>query len=442
MEWNIPTLKELEEKIWKCTACGNCKSAYDYGPPPEFGEICPPGVAFGFEGYLASKGKIAFARGILSGELEWDEELVDAIYKCTVCAGCANQCELDHKPYIPEIIEAMRRKAVEDSVGPMPSQKKIVQSMKSYDNPYQGPRRVRTDWTRPFKKAKKPIKDINKEPAPILYFVGCTGAFNLPVRGVPVATASIFQKLGLDFGILGQNEICCGSTAMRIGEADEFKRVAEANLKTFRKLHEEKGVNTIVTSCAGCYRAIKKDYTLSSDYDKMMEGITVIHTVEFLYNLYKEGKMNFSGGLPWKVTYHDPCHTGRHLNKYKFDVDGTIAWKDAYLETDQSECLYDIPRELLKAIPGIELIEMERIKDNSYCCGGGGGVMTGYGDWAAKNASLRIEEGMNTGAEYMISICPFCHYNLNEGSKRIGSSMKLYDLVELIDQVLPETEEA
>ena len=439
MEWNIPNLKELEDKIWRCTACGTCKVAYNYGPPPSFNDICPSGVEFGFEGFMASKGKIAFARGILNGELEWTDDLLDAVYKCTVCAGCANQCELDHKPYIPEIIEAMRRKAVEDGgAGPMPTQKVLVQSIQSYNNPYQGPRRVRTDWTRPFKKAKKPIKDINKESAPILYYAGCTGAYNLPVRGVPVATASIFQKLGLDFGIIGEEEICCGSTLMRIGEAEEFKRVAELNLEKFQWLHDNRGVNTIVTSCAGCYRAIKKDYVLSKEYEKTMEGITIIHTTELLYNYFKEGKLKFTGNLPWKVTYHDPCHTGRHLNKFTFDEDGSVAWKDAYLETNQEDCLYGIPRELLGAIPGIEFKEMDRIRDNSYCCGGGGGCMTGYGDWAAKNASKRIEEGMNTGSEHMVSICPFCHYNLNEGSRRIGSSMKLYDLVEIIDQVIPE----
>jgi Fe-S oxidoreductase len=438
MKWDIHDLKELEDIIWRCTACGNCKSAYNYGPPPEFGEICPAGVEFGFEGFMASKGKIAFARGLLDGQLEWTDELVDAIYKCTVCAGCQNQCELDHKPFIPEIIEAMRRKAVADGVGPMPSQKKIVQSMQGYNNPYQGPRRVRTDWTRPFKKAGKPIKNINQEPAEILYYVGCTGAFNLPARGVPVATASIFQKLGLDFGILGENEICCGSTAMRIGDAEEFKRVAESNLETFRKLHQEKGVNTIVTSCAGCYRAIKKDYVLSSEYDQLMEGLTVVHTVDFLYRLFQEGKLKFTGQLPWKVTYHDPCHTGRHLNKFQVDQEGLQLWKGAYVSLDEGDCLYDVPREMLKAIPGIQFTEMERIRDNSYCCGGGGGVMTGYGDWAAKNAGRRIEEGMRTGADQMVSICPFCHYNLNEGAKRIGSPMKLYDLVELIDQVLED----
>ncbi|MCD4677188.1 MAG: (Fe-S)-binding protein [Desulfobacula sp.] len=436
MKWNIPSLEELEDVIWKCTACGNCKTAYDFGPPPFYGEICPAGVEYGFDGNMASKGKIAFARGILDGQLEWTPDFVDAIYKCTVCGGCQNQCELDHKPFIPEIIEAMRRKAVADGAGPMPTQKVIAQSMRSFDNPYQGPRRVRTDWTRPFKKAKNPIKNIMKKDAPILYYVGCTGAFNMPVRNLPVATASIFQKLGLDFGILGENEICCGSTAMRLGDADEFKRVAETNMKIFKDLHDNHGVETIVTSCAGCYRAIKKDYSLLDEYEELLDGIQIIHTTDFLFNYFKEGKLKFTRELPWKVTYHDPCHTGRHLITFDIDEDGSQQWKGSYLGKSEDNCLYDIPREMLKAIPGIDFREMERIGSNSYCCGGGGGVMTGYGDWAAKNAGLRIQEGLDTGAEQMISICPFCHYNLNEGSKRIQSDMKLYDLVELIDMAL------
>ncbi|MGB9618656.1 MAG: (Fe-S)-binding protein, partial [Desulfomonilaceae bacterium] len=376
MEWNIHDLKELEDIIWKCTACGTCKIAYDYGPPPVYGEICPAGVEFGFEGFMAAKGKIAFARGILSGDLPWDEELLEAIYKCTVCAGCQTQCQLDHKPYIPEIIEAMRRKAVADGVGPMPLQKNLMKSMRNYDNPYQGPRRVRTDWTRPFKKAGRPIKDISKEPAEVLYYVGCTGAFNIAARSVPTATASIFQKLGMDFGILGENELCCGSTVMRIGDAEEFKRVATRNLETFKWLHEQRGVNTIVTSCAGCYRAIKRDYSLCSEYDDVMNGIEVIHTVDYLNRLFKDGKLRLKGNLPWKVTYHDPCHTGRHMTKFVIDREGKELWKGAYLKADESECLYDPPRELLSVIPGIELVEMERIRDNSFCCGAGGGVMT------------------------------------------------------------------
>jgi Fe-S oxidoreductase len=167
-----------------------------------------------------------------------------------------------------------------------------------------------------------------------------------------------------------------------------------------------------------------------------MEGIEVVHTTDYLSRLHKEGKLKFKEGLQWKVTYHDPCHTGRHLNKFLIDDEGTRLWKGAYLEEDNGECLYEQPRDLLKAIPGVEFVEMKRNRANSYCCGGGGGVMTGFGEWARKNAGLRVQEAMETGAEKIISICPFCHFNLNEGAKRIGSQVKVHDLTELMDQVI------
>jgi Fe-S oxidoreductase len=128
------------------------------------------------------------------------------------------------------------------------------------------------------------------------------------------------------------------------------------------------------------------------------------------------------------------------MTKFLVDEDGSQRWEGAYLGLKEEECLYEIPRELLRAIPGLELVEMERIRANSYCCGGGGGVMTGYGDWAARNASERILEGMRTGADCMVSLCPFCRYNLNEGARRIGSPMRLSDLVEVLDRALPEPE--
>ena len=143
-------------------------------------------------------------------------------------------------------------------------------------------------------------------------------------------------------------------------------------LEIFKKLHEEQGVNTIITSCAGCYRAIKKDYRLADEYEQMLDGIEVIHTVDYLYRMFKAGDMKFTKELPWKVTYHDPCHTGRHLIDYEVDKDGTQLWEGAYIQQNNENCLFDIPREMLQAIPGIEFREMGRIRDNSYCCGGGG----------------------------------------------------------------------
>ncbi|HZK48754.1 MAG TPA: (Fe-S)-binding protein [Thermoleophilia bacterium] len=439
MNWSIPTLEDLEHSVWRCTACGTCKVAYEYGPPPKHGEICPAGVEFGFEGYLASKGKIAFARGILSGDLEWDGPLAEAVYRCTLCGGCQSQCQLDHKPYLIEIFESMRRKAVEAGVGPLPSQRVVAQSLATYENPYQAPRRVRTDWTRQFKKAGKPVRTFADTDAEILFFVGCTGAYNQGARVIPTATASIFQKLGLDFAILGEEERCCGSTAMRIGLTDDFTRIAEANMETFSRLRDEKGMKTIVTSCAGCFRAVKKDYSLADGYAEAMDGIRVVHTVDFLNELYREGRLPLAAGAERVVTYHDPCHTGRHLNKFYVDEDGSEQYVGAYLGLSEDECVYDAPRELLQAIPGVEFREMPRNRANSFCCGGGGGVMTGFPDWATRNASKRIAEGEATGAGEMVSICPFCFFNLGEGARQGESALRVRDLTELIDEALPDS---
>ncbi len=438
MSWNIPALEDLEHEMWRCTACGTCKTAYEYGPPPRNNDICPAGTEFGFEGNMASKGKIAFARGILRGELEWDQDLTDAVYRCTLCGGCQNQCQLDHKPYIIDIMEATRRRAVEVGAGPLPAHRAIVQSLETYANPYQGPRRVRTDWTRSFRKSARPIRDIEKEAASILYFVGCTGAYNQAARAIPTATASIFNKLGLDFGILGENELCCGSTPMRLGQVEEFTSIAETNMRTFKRLHDERGVRTIVASCAGCYRAVTKDYSLFDGYAELMDGIEVVHVVDYLHRLLEEGRLPLQAVSERTLTYHDPCHVGRHLTEFSIDKDGSVQYPGAYLGQSEEACLYDAPRELLRAIPGVEFVEMERNRANSFCCGGGGGVMTGYGDWAARNAALRVTEGEETGAEGMVSTCPFCFHNLNEGAKRAESPLRVRDLTELIDEALSE----
>ena len=436
MNWDLPNLKDLEHYFWRCTACGTCKLAYIY--PPKARAICPAGIEFGFEGNFSSKGKAAFARGITSGDLEFDEALLDDIYKCTVCGGCQNQCQVDYKPHIPEVIEAMRREAIERGAAPLALHDGLLKSMRNYDNPYQGPRRMRTEWIRPFKKAGKPIKDLNKESAPILYYAGCTGAFNVNARAVPSATAEIFQKLGLDFGVLGEKEVCCGSTSLRIGDVDAFKRVAEQNLQLFKWLHDERGVNTIITSCAGCYRSFVKDYPKAAEYEKMLEGIEIIHTTAYLHRLYKQGQIKFDKELPWNVTYHDPCHTGRHLIHYVVDTDGSQLWEGAFVEADESNCLYEQPRELLQAIPGVDFREMDRNRSNAFCCGAGGGVMTRYGDWAAKNAGYRIKEAEETGAEKIVSICPFCYFNLNEGIRRTASQLEMKDMAELVNMVLTD----
>ncbi len=440
MQWNFKNIDDegefnLEHFFWKCTACGTCKSGYTYGPPPTFRRICPQGEKFGFEGFFASKGKAALARWmtsdpILKNKFEWTPEYLNTLYTCIGCGGCQNQCLVDFKPFIIETIEAMRAKAVEDGQGPLREHHILVTSMKNNDNPYTGPRGIRAKWMKGLD-----VKDINKESSPVLYYAGCTPAYNAPVRQLAVKTVSVFNKIGVDFGALGKKEVCCGSTVLRLGARDEFKRIAEKNLEQFKYLHDERGVDTIVSSCAGCYRSLLEDYAISEEYKDYMDGIKVMHTADYLYKLYKEGKFEPKNEIKMKVTYHDPCHLGRHIKEWIIDWDGSKQWKGSYMDL-VDKGTFESPRELIKAIPGIQFEEMRRNQNNSYCCGSGGGVKTAFPDWAAENAALRVEEAEQTGAEKIITCCPFCHANLNDGAKVKNSALKTIDLVELLDEAL------
>jgi Fe-S oxidoreductase len=302
--------------------------------------------------------------------------------------------------------------------------------MRNNDNPYTGPRGMRAKWMKGLD-----VKDINKEDSSVLYFAGCTPAYNAPIRQLAVKTVSVFNKIGVDFGTLGKKEVCCGSTVLRLGAREEFKRVAEKNLEIFKNLHDERGVDTIVTSCAGCYRCILEDYEIADDFKDYMDGITIKHTADFLYDLYKEGKFEPKNEIDMKVTYHDPCHLGRHVKDWKVDWDGSTQWKGSYLDVEDKGT-FEQPRELIKAIKGIKYEEMPRNRNNSYCCGSGGGVKTAFPDWAAENAALRVEEAEQTGAEKIITCCPFCHANLNDGAKVRNSQLRTIDLVELLDEAL------
>jgi Fe-S oxidoreductase len=170
-------------------------------------------------------------------------------------------------------------------------------------------------------------------------------------------------------------------------------------------MFKKSGVKTIITSCAGCYRTLKKDYA-----DHMEDlGITVYHTIEFLAKYIKENNVQMKN-LGIKTTYHDPCHTGRHMG------------------------LYEEPREILGKIT--DLTEMKTIKQAAKCCGAGGGVRKGFAELSLDIAKSRIEEAEETGAEYLVSMCPFCFRNLTDAIEALGSKLKMIDLTDLIIQAL------
>jgi heterodisulfide reductase subunit D len=232
----------------------------------------------------------------------------------------------------------------------------------------------------------------------ILYYVGCTASYDINVKEVGINTVNILDALGLKYGILGTEEKCCGSVLLRIGDY-EFERLSEYNIRLFNSLN----VKMLVTSCAGCFRTIKEDYKKMGKLN-----MEVLHTCELLARLLREGKLELKHEVPLKVTYHDPCHMGRHSN------------------------VYDTPREVLRAIPGIQFTEMDRIYEFSRCCGAGGGLKAGFSDIQNKMAQERVRDAERTGAERLVSTCPFCYQGLQIGINAIQSKVKMTDLTELV----------
>jgi Fe-S oxidoreductase len=213
------------------------------------------------------------------------------------------------------------------------------------------------------------------------------------------------EKAKVKFSILGEDEWCCGSPLLRTGLNDVIKKdFVKHNIAKIK----ETGVKTVVTACAGCCNTLKTDYPKING--KM--PFKVQHISEYIEMLISSGKLKFTKPINKKITYHDPCHLGRHAK------------------------VFESPRNILKSIKGLELIEMERIKENSHCCGAGGGFKIAFNEHAENIAGKRAKEAYDTGAELIVTPCPFCVVNLNAGAKKDNIPIKAVDLMQFVIQAL------
>jgi Fe-S oxidoreductase len=212
--------------------------------------------------------------------------------------------------------------------------------------------------------------------------------------------------------------------------ADLFKDIAGKNIDTFNRL----GVKQVITSCAGCFGIFQSQYPAVGEMH-----FEVLHSFQLMERLLQEGKLHFSKRVPLKVTWHDPCHTGRGGEKQDLWEGERLKWglSDPPRKRNYgTHGFYDPPRNILKALPGIELIEMERIREFSWCCGAGGGVRSAFPEFALASARDRIKEARATGAEALVTSCPWCESNFGDAIAADGGKLQLYSLVELIERAL------
>jgi len=273
-----------------------------------------------------------------------------------------------------------------------------VKNIASVGNPLGEAAEKRGDWASDLK-----VK-IHTNSTGLLYFPCCVPAYDPKIKRVAQATANILDRTGADFGIMGVEENCCGESIRKAGNESLFQNLAQRNIKAFAKA----GVKKITVSSPHCYHTFKNEYPeLGADFE-------VTHIVQYLAQLITDGKLRFTKEVNKRVAYHDSCYLGRHND------------------------IYDEPRDVLKSIPGLELVEMPDFRENALCCGGGGGRIWLKTKKGERFSDIRIQQALDVGANVLAVSCPYCMSNFEDSVLTIGKegAIEIKDIVELVEEAL------
>jgi Fe-S oxidoreductase len=422
-------LEECLKDMLRCTRCSECKwIPLSRVKSWRFAQVCPSVGRYNFHAYSGG-GKLIAGLSMLTGRISYTDEFLDILYRCLMCGACDVSCKSnrDMEPFA--VTQELRIKAVEDGQL-LPAHMAVIEGLRKEDNMMQRSRAERGKWAEGLE-----VKDITQDKAEVYYHAGCRYSFDEELWPAARGAVNLLKKAGVDVGIAGRDETCCGGRAYELGYQGELTKYAENNIEMLKVA----GVKTIVTSCSDCYYAFKVLYP------KIGQGsdLEVLHITEYLDRLIKEGKLKLTKKVPMTVTYHDPCHLGRMGEPY-------VPWQGVEKKVFNQMYIYDPPkpwrkgthgvyqppRDVLKSIPGLVLVEMERIKEYAWCCGSGGGVKEAYPDFAIWTALERIEEAKSTGAEAMVTACGWCKRNFQDALKESGDRLKIYDIVELLEQAI------
>lgn len=380
-------MPRIQKELDACLQCGYCISSCEAHNQTPWESVTPRGKIY----YLNQLDKANSMDGLLKREVSLNPYFVDAMYKCTGCGNCEVVCHANI--HLVEFWEKIRTWMAEEGAGPMPAHKAMAKKVAECHNPYGEPDSARGNWW---------PKDVDKAEVPdVIFFAGCTGSYRQP--GVPQNGVRVLDRAGVKMNILGSDEWCCTSPLLRTGNN-------KYSLESAKKIVEKAdgmGAKDMVMTCSGCYKTVSTDF--GKYYAKA--GQNVYHFVQYVEKLIAARKLPLNHEFKAKVTYHDPCHLGRHMG------------------------VFDAPRNVLKKIKGIELVEMDLCREKSRCCGAGGGYKSQYNEFAVDIAAARIRDAEATGAEILVTCCPFCVINLTQGAKKIGSKIKVMDLSEILLQV-------
>ena len=373
-----------------CTACGLCQDAcpaFASGKP-----LSPKSLILDLRDELhaqalqSSAGQVS---PLIGGRIQ-----EETLWSCTTCMACMEVCPVFIE-HVPKIVDMRRYLVMEEGRFPETMQQ-AMRSLEAHGHPYPGITASRLDWCQGLD--VKILAEVGS--AEYLYWVGCSTALNSRNRKTARALVQLLQKAGVDFAILGNEEHCTGDPARRMGNEYLFQTLARRNIE----LLVSRQVKKIVTTCPHCFNSFK------NEYPQFGAAFEVIHHSQLLAQLIEEGRLKPPGGLAGKITYHDPCYLGRYNDTY------------------------DEPRAVISALPGADMVEMERHRENSFCCGAGGGMMWAEEPSEKRVGNLRARHALETGSDILGVACPFCMTMLEEGiaSEKGGREMKVLDIAELL----------
>ena len=414
-------LAEYRQDMETCCRCSACKFIpLENVKGADNVTICPSIARYNYHSYSGG-GRLGMGIALLENELNFTDKLRDIVYACQMCGGCDTSCKYAMDMEVFEPISEMRIACVEHGKT-LPVFDDMANNLRR--SGHLVPAASDVNWYDGLN-----IKNCGQQKTSVIFHAGCRTAADRSLWDTARNSIALIQKAGIDIGIAGAEEQCCGGRAYYLGYKNDFFKLAERNMERFTK----SGVTTLVTGCAECYQAFKVLY----DRFGFQGKLEVLHTSEYFLRLIKEGKISPVKKVDMTITYHDPCYLGR-LGEPWIHWEGTQKPGQIRLFDPPKEFrrgthgVYGAPRDLLKSIPGIRLVEMDRTREYAWCCGAGGGVKENIPAFAAWTADIRLKEAASTGAEALVTACPGCERNFADARQEQTGSLPVFDIVDLL----------